>query len=926
MIRLLGSVGVTVDGAERPVAGVRRQAILAVLGLHLGRVVSTDRLIDIAWDGAEPATVANTLQRNVSHLRTVLGDRTAIVARPPGYLLAGGPGGVDVDAARAEHLLAEAAREADPAARLRLLDEAVALWRGPSLHDIAHLRGLTVHVQRLEELRLRAVHERVDARLALGDNEHLVPELIRLTGEHPFDERLHRRLMVALYRTGRPSEALAVARRLRADLAAELGVEPGPELRELETAVLRHDPELEHRPHLEHRGDAAARAPRPSQLPIAVAGFAGRTAELLRLDALMAGAARERTAAVVAVVGGAGVGKTSLAVHWAHRVADRFPDGQLYVNLRGFDPSGPPTDPAEAVRGFLDALGVPVGRVPDRPDEQAALFRSMVAGKRLLIVLDNVRGPAQARPLLPGAPGCLTVVTSRDHLTGLIAAEGARPLSLDLLTPAEAHQLLAGRLGEARVAAEPVAVEEIIARCARLPLALGIVAAQAASRPGLRLASLAEQLRGAGRWDALDAGDEATDVRHVFSWSYRGLSPAAARLFRLLGVAPGPEVGPGVAASLSGLPRREAAALLTELHRANLISERSPGRYAPHDLLRAYAAELARDEPGVREARARVLDYCLHTGQLAARLLQGTWCDLPLPPPAPGSAPESPAGSDAANAWFDTELPVLLAAVRDAADGFEERCWQLAWTINGLLQSRARYAEDTANQQIALAAAERTGDRRGQAYASQSLGRARAREGRPDEASALLGHALAYFTEAGDAAGEGSVRIGLGFAAHSRGDHEEALAGVRVALELFRAAGHLSGQALALNNAGWSLTELGRYEEAIELCEQSLALRRQLGELHPLAGTWDTLGFVHVHLGRYERAIECYRAGLVLYRRAGDRCEQAITLSRLGDAQAAAGDQAGAVESWEEALALLDGLDDTPAREVRERLRVSAAG
>jgi DNA-binding SARP family transcriptional activator/tetratricopeptide (TPR) repeat protein len=915
MVRLLGPVGVLAAGEEREVPGVRRKAVLALLGLHLGDVVSTDRLIDVVWDGAQPATVANTLQRNVSYLRTVLGDRAAIVARPPGYLLAGAPAGVDVDAGRAERLLAAAARETDPAARLRLLDEAVSLWRGPSLQDVAHLPGLAVHVRRLEELRLRAVQERVDARLAMGDHERLTPELTRLAAEHPFDERLHHRLMLALYRTGRPAEALAVGRRLRAELSAELGVEPGPELGELETAMLRHDPDLD---------GSGAPAVRPAQLPIALAGFAGRGTELAALDALLDEAATGSTASVVTVVGGAGVGKTSLAVHWAHRVAVRFPDGQLYANLRGFDPSGPPTGPAETVRGFLDALGVPAARMPAGLDEQTALFRSIVAGKRFLVVLDNARDPAQVRPLLPGAPGCLVVVTSRDQLTGLITAEGARPLSLDVLTPAESHELLSRRLGAARVAAEPVAVEEIIACCARLPLALGIAAAQAALRPGLRLASLAGQLRGADRLDVLEAGDDATDVRHVFSWSYRALTPGAARLFRLLGVAPGPEVGAGLAASLTGLPRRESLALLAELHRSGLLGERSPRRYAPHDLLRAYAAELARDEPGGRDARARVLDYCLHTGQLASRLLHGTWCDLPLPPPAPGSAPEPLADSAAAGTWFDTELPVLLAAVRDAADGFEERCWQLAWTLNLLLQSRARYAEDTADQQIALAAAERAGDRAGQAYAAQNLGRARARQGRPAEAVALLERALAHFTGLGDPAGQGSVRIGLGFAAHFRGDNAEALEQARTALDLFRAAGHLSGQALALNNAGWSLTELGRYEEAVEVCEQSLALRRRLGELHPLAGSWDTLGFVHDRLGRYDRAIECYRAGLVLYRRAGDRCEQAITLSRLGDAQAAAGDQAGAVQSWEEALTLLDGLDDVTAAAVRDRLRVSA--
>jgi tetratricopeptide (TPR) repeat protein len=406
------------------------------------------------------------------------------------------------------------------------------------------------------------------------------------------------------------------------------------------------------------------------------------------------------------------------------------------------------------------------------------------------------------------------------------------------------------------------------------------------------------------------------------------LSPAAARLFRLIGVFPGPELGVGAAASLSGLPRPEALVLLTELDRANLLTEQSPHRYVMHDLLRAYAAELAREgESGadLRAARGRVLDYCLYTAQVTSRVWQGTWCDLPLPPPDPGAAPETPGDAEAAGAWFDTELTMLVAAVHDAADGFEGHCWRLAWTLTSMLGSRARWAEYAATQLVALAAAERVGDRAGQAYAHQSLGRAYAAEGRIGEATSHLDRALDYFASAGDEQGQGSVRIGLGFAAHSKGDDIEAVRQVRRALDLFRSAGYPPGQALALNNLGWSLTEMGEYDEAVRCCEESVRLRRELGELHPLAGSWDSLGHVHDRLGHHRKAIECYRSSLALYQQTGARYEEAITLSRMADAQASAGDTPGAVESWRRSLAILDAFGDAAAEEIRDRLRVATA-
>ncbi|MEU0563421.1 AfsR/SARP family transcriptional regulator, partial [Dactylosporangium sp. NPDC006015] len=455
-MRLLGPVDVLVDGAARPVRGQRRKAVLAVLGLHPGEVVSTGRLVDLVWGDAPPPNAVNALQSHVSYLRRALGDKAVIASRPPGYLLDAGGDGTDV--AVAERRIAAGLQEADPAARARHLQAALELWRGTPLADTGGLPWLDEQAERLGQLWLRGRRALLEARLGLGQHAQLLPDLEQLTREHPFDEQLHGLLMLTLYRLGRQADALAAFRRLRGTLDDDLGIEPGAALRDLEAGILRQDPELD------APAPVAATAPAvPAQLPLAVGTFAGRTGELARLDSLLTGATGDTAdtgaggVAVAAVTGTAGVGKSALVVHWAHRAAGRFPDGQLYVNLRGFDPGGRPVDPADAVRGFLDAFGVAAARVPAGLAAQAGLLRSLLAGRRVLIVLDNARDAEQVRPLLPGTPGCLAVVTSRDALTSLVALEGALPVAVDLLSAGEAGDLLVRRLGAARVAAEPAA-------------------------------------------------------------------------------------------------------------------------------------------------------------------------------------------------------------------------------------------------------------------------------------------------------------------------------------------------------------------------------------------------------------------------------------------------------------------------------------
>ena len=669
-VRLLGPVDVIVDGEARPVSGLRRKAVLATLALHGGEVVSTSRLTDAVWGNSAPAVALNTLQSHVSYLRTVLGSKAAIAARPPGYVLDLDDDGTDVRLA--ERLLRQGTQSADPVHGVRDLRAAMALWRGQPLADVAGLTWLEEQAGRLDLLCEQIRRALAEARLAAGEHRQLVPELEQMAADHPLDEQTHAQLMVALYRSGRQADALAAYQRLRRILAEELGIDPGQPLRELETAILRQDPALDapapavtltpaapagtadpaaspeqtaspQRTAAPQQTAAPERAappeppapavPVPAQLPPAVAAFAGRSAELARLDAILSRAAQDGpdddAAVTIAVIAGtAGVGKTALAVHWAHRVAGQFPDGRLYVNLRGFDPACPATGPGQALRGFLDAFAVPLERIPAHLDDQVALYRSLLAGRRVLVVLDNARDAEQVRPLLPAAPGCLVIVTSRNHLTGLIATEGAHPLDLELLTTSGARELLARRLGARRVGREPDAVDEIIAGCAGLPLALTVAAARAATSPRFPLTAFATELREANRaLDPFASGDAVTDVRAVLSWSYHALSTGAARLFRLLGLHPGPDITVGAAASLAGIAPDQARERLAELTRGHLLAEHCPGRYAFHDLLRAYAAEQAHvhdDEATRHGAPGRVPGRSPHAPGAAATLIDRT--------------------------------------------------------------------------------------------------------------------------------------------------------------------------------------------------------------------------------------------------------------------------------------------------------------
>ncbi|MGD0556774.1 MAG: tetratricopeptide repeat protein [Streptosporangiaceae bacterium] len=663
----------------------------------------------------------------------------------------------------------------------------------------------------------------------------------------------------------------------------------------------------------------------PRQLPTALRHFSGRHDELAELDLLLDQAPAAGAALVTAITGTAGIGKTTLAVFWSHRVAHRFPDGQLYVNLRGFDASAAATDPAEVLRRFLNALNVPPERIPAEVDAQVALYRSHLAGRRMLLVLDNARDSAQVRPLLPGAPGSLVLVTSRSQLTSLIAADGAHPLTLNLLTSEEARLLLSRRLGADRVAAEPSAVREIITRCARLPLALALMAARAAVRPTVPLRLLADELGDTQqRWQTLADDDPASDVRAVLSWSYQALTPAAARLFRLLGLHPGQDTDALAAASLAGLPISTVRPLLAELTQGSLLVEHAPGRYILHDLLRAYVTHLTQRidaEDQRRAATGRVLDHYLHSAYAAALLLDTPAGPLTLESAPPGVTPQQHADYKQAMRWFTAEYRVILASIdHAAAAGYDTHAWQLTWAVSTFLDRQGHWHDFAVAGCAAVAAADRLADPAAAGWARRILARAYTRLNRFEDADLQLQDALSLYDQSADQAGRADTHDYLSILWWRRNSLGKALDHAQQCLDLSQAIGHRARMARALNAVGWIQALLGDHQTALTSCDQALALQQELGDRHGEAATWDSLGYAHHHLGHHVQAIVCHQNALTIVQYLGDRYQEAESLGNLGDTHLAMGDSHAAHGAWQQALTILDELNHPDAEQVRVKL------
>jgi DNA-binding SARP family transcriptional activator/tetratricopeptide (TPR) repeat protein len=913
---LLGPFEMRVAGRLVPVRSPKHRILLAALALRAGRAVPVRDLAEAMWGAHQPANPRRAAQLAIVRLRALLdeaGAAGAIVTSANGYLIDVPPGQVDVECFRSG--LVEADRALDhPAAEAAALHAALAHWRGEPLSDVPSDALQQQTVPRLREQRLYALERRFDADLRLGRHERVIGELVQATTDHPLRERFWVQLMTALHRAGRRADALAAYHDGRRHLAEELGIDPGEEMRQAHAAVLGGFRSL---------ATGAVLPPAvPRQLPPEVAAFTGRVREVAQLDGLLLGPGGPTTIAVIS--GTAGAGKSSLALHWARRTADRFPDGQLWVDLRGYD-HRPTMTPGQALTLFLRALGVPGEAIPPDVESQSGLYRSLMDGRRALVVVDNASAADQVRPLLPGGPGNAVIVTSRDQLTGLVAVEGAHAVALDLFTADEGRELLARRLGAERVGAAPSAVREIVERCAGLPLALALAAARAAQRPTLPLAALAEQLRAAR--DGLDefaSPDAATDVRAVFHCSYRTLGGPAARLFRLLGLHPGPDLAVDALASLAGLPPEELRPALAELAAAHLVTEHVDGRWTLHDLLRAYATELVHAHDGAADRDAalrRVLDHYVHTGHAAALLIEPLREPVPLAPLDPAVAVRPPAGREAALAWFGAEYSGLLAAIERAGRGtFDTHTWQLVWTLSDFQQWRGLWHDRAASLQAALEATRRLDNRAEQARAHRGLGYAYTRLRRNDDAQLHLRHALDLYTALGDRVGQSRAHHGLSYVLERRGDPRAALWHAERALALFPPDGSRAHRARALGAVGWCHGLLGDHRRSLRRNEEALALLDGTGDRVAEAAIWDSIGYAHHHLGDHRRAIDGYQTALRLRRELGHRYGEANTLAHLGDTYEALGDADEARRAWRGALALLEQLREPDAERVRAKL------
>ena len=940
---VLGPLAVLRDGTPLDLGGSRQRAVLGMLALHANTLVHRERIIDAVWGEQPPASAVNQVQGCISRLRRILqlsgqgqSGGGGLTSDGLGYQLSVTAGELDLLAFRDLVDRAGAALSSGNArTACELLDAALGLWRGEPLAGIDRLRDHPA-LARVWRERAAAVLSYAEA----GEHDRVLPALWALARDEPLNERVHAYLMIALAATGQRAEALRVFGELRVRLDHELGVRPGPELTGAHLRVLRQ------------QGPAGGaivaaapatpqRPPTPRQLPAAAAHFVGRAAELETLNGLLG---NTTTTAVAAISGAPGVGKTTLAVRWAHQVADHFPDGQLYVNLRGFDPSGQPVPAAAAIRGFLDAFQVPGERIPAELPAQAALYRSLLVGRRVLAVLDNARDAAQVRPLLPGAPGCLTVVTSRSRLPGLIAAEGARPVSLEPLSHREAADLLARSIGDERVADNPDAAHELIEWCARLPLAISVAAARTAIRPSVPLAMLAVELRDAKtRLDFLDTREVDGSVRAVYSWSCEQLSAPAARMFRLLGLHPGPDVSLPAAASMAGMTLREARLVLEELVLSSLLGEDRPGRYSLHDLLRVYAAEQAVVQESEEDRRAavhRLVDHYLISAYSAALLLDPHREPLTLPPARADVVPERMTGHGETLTWYETEYPALMGAIALAdAYRFGVHAWQIYWCMEGFFSRRVRPEEWRSVALIALSAADRADDSYGRAHAQNGLGAACTVMGRYDDACAHYAAALSTYEEIGDQLGQARVSLDLGWSYEFRERHHDvfgampsqpswqrdahaqaALSHARHAMDLFCAVGDRTGEAYACSAVGRSLALSGRPEEAVGYCERAVQAHHELGDTNAESLALVSLGYALHKSGRYADAAAACQRGLDLCQGTGDRAE-ALTLTHLAEAHRAAGNTRAARAAWEQALVILDSLHLPDADQVRARLR-----
>jgi DNA-binding SARP family transcriptional activator/Tfp pilus assembly protein PilF len=918
---LLGPLLVRRGKTALPVLPGKQRVLLAALLLRANRMVSLDELTEMMWGPAPPVSARSTLRNYVKELRKTLavsGD-SRLITVPGGYQIRATAAELDLsrfDALQADARACAGAGAWDEAsAQLR---EALSLWRGEPLADVPSEPLVLREVPRLAELRLQAIEGRIEADLQLGRHADVIAELRHLSALHPFRERLHGQLMLALYRDGRQAEALAAYADARRVMVEELGAEPGTGLRELHHQMLTASPALE-LPEAKRPTVGRREPPVPRELPADVAYFTGRARELAALGRLLdaPGDQMPGTVVISAIGGTAGVGKTALAVHWAHQAAGRFPDGQLYVNLRGYDPAQPVT-PADALAGFLRSLGVAGQDIPTEEADRAARYRSLLAGRRMLVVLDNAGSAEQVRPLLPGEPACAVVVTSRDALTGLVARDGARHLDLDLLPLQDAAGLLRVLIG-GRADADPQATAALAIECARLPLALRVAAELAATRPAAPLRDLAGELADQHRrLDLLDVGgDPRTAFRAVFSWSYLHLDAAAARTFRLLGLHPGADFELYAAAALTGATLEQTDRTLTLLARAHLIQpsgSSGSARHGMHDLLHAYAAEQAVDhhtEPDRQQALTRLFDHYLRTAAAAMDILFPA--EHPRLADVPPSASPAPPVVDpaAARAWLDAHRATLVAVAAYAADcGWPGHTTRLATILFRYLEGGGHYPEIVAIYSNARRAACRAGDKAAEAEAHNCVCLVDLRQARYQQAASHLQEALALYREIGNQNGQARALSNLGIVKFQQGRYRQAIDHQQQALALHQQTKSRADEARTLNNLGFVELRQGRYQRASDHLRQALTLFRQAGDPAGEALALGNLGRIELRQGHYQRASDHLRQALALYRQTFDLAGEAESLTSLGSVDLHQGRYQQATSHHRQALALFGEIGD----------------
>ncbi|MBG0569226.1 AfsR/SARP family transcriptional regulator [Actinoplanes aureus] len=919
-LAVLGSVRAWREEREIALRPPQARAVLAVLLARVGMPVSIPDVLDVVWGPSVPSAAVNAVHVHVRTLRRLLepglptrDNGQWLIRGSGGYQLDGGQGQVDLVEFR--RLVGQARTASDGASAVASFRSALQLWTGPIAGNIDAAVRSHALFREVERECLQAACEASDAALHAGHGLAVLDAIHTIADRDLLDESVQARLMLLLAAAGRQAQALERFELVRRTLAEDLGVDPGDELAAAQREVLRPATVLSLAP------PAPVTAVRPAQLPADLPSFTGRVTELAAAMAMRPDGAAVRP--LVTVVGMAGVGKTALAVHLAHEVASRYPDGQLFVNLRGFDPDGSLVDPSDALRGFLEAFEVTAAKMPRTLDGMVTMYRSLLAERRVLVVIDNARDAEHVRPLLPGSRSCLTVVTSRTMLSSLVVTNGAHPLPLQTMSDEDALEMLAHRVGRERIEAEPQAAAAIIRYCGGLPLALAVVAARAATGLALGLDAIVADLAAThGRLDAFAETEAVIDVRTVFSWSYHALSDEAARLFRLLGkTRVGPDIGLAAAASLAGVSIRDVRPLLAELLQATLINRQGPNRYAMHDLIAAFAAEVAGDDggPAHQAALHRLLDYYRLTALSAERLYYPGRSSIEVdrqPPPL-----EGPTDRDTAGAWFTAERLTLLAAVREVTVlGRADHACHMAWSLTPFLYQLGHWDDMRTVLADALTAGADVASTDVRAQISTELGMVLIELDLYEDAEPHLVNAHALFGSLGDGYGQARVSWHLSYLCAQRDNLAEALVHATDALAYASAAEHRGAVAASLNNLAWIHVLDGDLALAVDDAERALAIFRELDRDDGIANSLDTLGHAHHKLGDFARANEYYLMALQVRRNQGARSHEALVLHRLGDNQQAAGKSAEAREFWRQALAIMEMIGSSDAEQLRRKL------